>query len=235
PRLVLEVALVRLARRDGGPPLQTLADRVEKLERAVGDRPAAEAAPPGAPGRALGAVRRERAAVNAEPESVPEPVSEPVPEPEPPDASGLLTAEGTERPSAPPAQKGGTTAIDIDDVVVAWAGALDALPVPVRRSVQEAQPLRLDGDVIVFGVPPHFLDRARTRFRQEADAIRAALAEPLGADLRFKLVSHAGFHSSGSAGAPESAPEPVSGGAAVDSLSSFQDRFGATVVEEHQQ
>lgn len=37
PRLVLEVALVRLARRDTGTPLQALSDRVERLERAVGD------------------------------------------------------------------------------------------------------------------------------------------------------------------------------------------------------
>ncbi len=36
PRLVLEVALVRLARRDAGPPLALLAERVERLERAVG-------------------------------------------------------------------------------------------------------------------------------------------------------------------------------------------------------
>ncbi len=33
PRLVLEIALVRLARRDAGPPLQALAERVERLER----------------------------------------------------------------------------------------------------------------------------------------------------------------------------------------------------------
>lgn len=37
PRLVLEVALVRLARRDTGTPLQALSDRVERLERAAGD------------------------------------------------------------------------------------------------------------------------------------------------------------------------------------------------------
>ena len=34
PRLVLEIALVRLARREAGPPLQVLLERVERLERA---------------------------------------------------------------------------------------------------------------------------------------------------------------------------------------------------------
>ena len=37
PRLVLEVALVRLARRDTGTPLQALSDRLDRLERAVGE------------------------------------------------------------------------------------------------------------------------------------------------------------------------------------------------------
>ena len=35
PRLVLEIALVRLARRDTGGPVQALADRVERLEKRV--------------------------------------------------------------------------------------------------------------------------------------------------------------------------------------------------------
>ncbi|MBM3658195.1 MAG: DNA polymerase III subunit gamma/tau, partial [Actinobacteria bacterium] len=48
PRLVLEVALVRLARRDAGPPMVLLAERVERLERALeGGVPAgASASPP---------------------------------------------------------------------------------------------------------------------------------------------------------------------------------------------
>jgi hypothetical protein len=200
-------------------------------------------APAKAPGRALGAVRRERAAApEPEPAPAPEPEAEAGPEPEPaPAPRAVAEPEPDPEPDPePPPSTAGPEATDVDgapaaavaldEVVVAWAGALDALPVPVRRGVQEAQPLEVDGDVVVFGVPPHFLDRAQTRFRQEADAIRAALAAPLGVNLRFKLVPHEGFLSGGAADAP--APAPVAGGAAVDSLSSFQDRFGATVVEE---
>jgi DNA polymerase III subunit gamma/tau len=253
PRLVLEVALVRLARRDGGPPIQTLAERVERLERAAAVRPAGSAgepvAPP-APGRALGALRRERSgAVDAPappaPRSATEPASAPVIEPKtddapPPEAfSDDPDAAAPDEPStaSPPKASAPEAApareLEIDDVVAAWAGALDSLPVPVKRSVQEAQPVRVEGNVVVFGVPPHFLDRARTRFRQEADAIRAALAEPLGADVKFKLEPHEGFLSGGSGAVePEPEPEPPGGSGAVDSLSSFQDKFGATVVEE---
>ena len=41
PRLVLEIALVRLARREAGTPLQALAERVDRLER--GSAPVAPA------------------------------------------------------------------------------------------------------------------------------------------------------------------------------------------------
>ena len=59
PRLVLEIALVRLARREAGTPLQALAERVDRLERGTatpvagarrGSRPGSADAPPtGAP------------------------------------------------------------------------------------------------------------------------------------------------------------------------------------------
>ena len=64
PRLVLEVALVRLSRRDAGPPLQTVIERIERLERAAVGTPAATSAAPGSappapasgPGRTIGSL-----------------------------------------------------------------------------------------------------------------------------------------------------------------------------------
>ncbi|MSX82221.1 MAG: DNA polymerase III subunit gamma/tau, partial [Actinobacteria bacterium] len=58
PRLVLEVALVRLARRDTGTPLQALSDRLERLERAVGEGRSISAAPSGDEGREKAAAPR---------------------------------------------------------------------------------------------------------------------------------------------------------------------------------
>src|SRR5205807_6927984 len=50
PRLVLEIALVRLARREAGTPLQALTERVDRLERGgVGAAPRGTSEP--APGR----------------------------------------------------------------------------------------------------------------------------------------------------------------------------------------
>ena len=58
PRLVLEVALVRLARRDTGTPLQALSDRVERLERAAGEERSISATPSGDEGREKAAAPR---------------------------------------------------------------------------------------------------------------------------------------------------------------------------------
>ncbi len=82
PRLVLEVALVRLARRDTGTPLQALSDRLERLERAVGEGRSISAAPSGDEGREKAAAPRAAA-----------PQAPPVPK----------TAQVTEAPSRPQA------------------------------------------------------------------------------------------------------------------------------------
>jgi DNA polymerase-3 subunit gamma/tau len=258
PRLVLEVALVRLSRREAGPPLVLLAERVERLEQAVAGgvpalapaanpaeaAPAASAAPP-APKRTLGAVRSERA-VRATESPEPEPAREPEPAPEP----------------APPAAAAPHTAatFDLDDVVLAWATILPNLPMATRSQVQHAQPIDVDGDIVVFGVAPRALQSVQERFRIAADPIREALVAALGGTPRFKLVaseavdlagaprSSARAEPTGDAPPPsdEEPPDDVESGdfdpgdfvdaepagPAVSSVGLLEAEFGATVVEE---
>jgi DNA polymerase III subunit gamma/tau len=229
PRLVLEIALVRLARREAGPPLQALAERVERLERGSATAaptvvtPAVDAPTPrGA--RSFAELRREREAAEPgrEPELGLEP--EPVPEPEPEPVGE----------------------VDIDDVIVAWAEILPELPPATRAAVREAQPLAVDGGVITFGVPKAQYEAALPRFKKEADNIRAALSKRLGRRMMFKPVAHDGFAAdpvkvpSGGDDEPpvddvlditemvdESTDVP-----AVDSVSLITQSLGATVVEE---
>ena len=253
PRLVLEVALVRVSRRDAGPPLQTVMERLERLERAVAggtqrtagsdesrrDEPRREevAASSRSPRRTLGALRREAAAAGAaEPasplEAAPAPPSAPAPAPP--------TA-----PSAPPgADRDGPPApLDLDDVVLAWGAIVPGLPVATRSAVQNAQPVSVEGDVVVFGVAPALLDAARPRFKREADTIRTALGARLGRTLKFNLVAAPEVALDAEQGVSAEGPDepsPVgsddpspggSGGSTTVSL--LQEQLGATVVEEH--
>ena len=259
PRLVLEIALVRLARRDAGPPLQVLAERVERLEQTVaggtvrpgGVTAGAESGEPTRParaGRTLGDLRRERAT------SAPPPESSAVSVPAPPDeAADVSPAEDPAPADLPP--------VDLDDVIVAWAAILPALPPATKAAAKEAQPISVDGDVIVFGVPRNLLESSKPRFRREADDIRGALSERLGRrGLKFTLVADDTF---GDASAdrtadaaapaePAAPPAPTMdlpppdeehiditdlvdappGDAAVDSLSMLTRQLDATVVEE---
>jgi DNA polymerase-3 subunit gamma/tau len=255
PRLVLEVALVRLSRRESGPPLQTVVERIERLERAVGGgtplpaRPTARAAPtasapaastaPRSPRRTLGAVRAEAATQSSD---EPPPPLDVEPEPEPQASEPVLTT-----PSSP---------LNLDDVIVAWGELLPALPVATRTAVQNAQPLRVDEpDIVIFGIAPAMLQAARPRFKKEADTIRAALAARLGRSVLFNLEAAEQF-SLGNApdsgapigeappSAPEADDEPPEDidltemtdagpeAATSASVSVLQDRLGATVVEE---
>jgi DNA polymerase-3 subunit gamma/tau len=255
PRLVLEVALVRLSRRDAGPPLQTVIERIERLERGGGAAaaPPTQTDAPPSPRRTLGAVRartvQERAASASRPDAQEPPVEETSTPPElvaPPAAA-----------TEPPPQAG--PELDVDDVILAWGEILPELPVATRTAVQNAQPLRVDGDVVVFGVPRGMIEAAKPRFRKEADTIRTALAGRLGRSVRFNLEPADEFSlGGGPAARPErtnvGAPPPESEDAFDDDMpadheidlsrtgdaalagpapvSMLQRQLGATVVEE---
>ena len=183
PRLVLEVAVVRIARREARTREETLLDRVERLEQRLGDGAPASAPSAAAPTRAApvpgGPVlaRRERAA---------KPTEAPTPAPpevaEPPDTD----------PAAPADLSGSADSVTfaLDDVIEAWPATLGVLKAPLRAGIQDAQPIALENGIIVFGVPKRRFDAINERFRKEATAIKDAFASRLGAAPRFMLRAH---------------------------------------------
>jgi DNA polymerase-3 subunit gamma/tau len=186
PRLVLEVAVVRLARREARTREETLLDRVERLERqlaggtptpaapsvaaAVASAPPAESAPRPAPGGPLLAARAPKAKPAAD---APPPPSE-----DPPAAASA---------PAPPAS--GAT-LDLDEVILAWPAALESLKAPVRATVLQAQPIGVEDGVIVFGAPRNRFDAINARFRSEASAIKDALEARLGSQPKIFVRPH---------------------------------------------
>jgi DNA polymerase-3 subunit gamma/tau len=251
PRLVVEIALVRLARREAGTPLQALAERVDRLERGAGstsrdisapvpttptasaNRGDPEPSPEGGrarSGRSFAELRRAREGA-APASAAPGPAAaEPWPAAAPPEAA----AEAEAGPD-----------IDIDDVILAWPEVLDGLPPATKAAVREAQPISLADGVITFGVPRAQFEVAVPRFRKEADNIRAALSAKLGQRLMFKPVPHDfGGSAASSAAPPDDAPPPDddeidlddlvddTADAPVDSVSLITQSLGATVVEE---
>jgi DNA polymerase III subunit gamma/tau len=245
PRLVLEIALVRLTRRDAGPPLQTLVERLDKLERRIAEQgvsgggapPAAPTREPRAPGATVGALRKRSPKVTPS-----EDVGADEAPATPPSPPTEQRAEPTETSDSQL-----TKAIDVDDVILAWAAVLPKLPVATRSAVQEAQPLSVKGDVVTFGVSPRLIEAAKPRFRREADTIRDALSQRVGHSLRFNLIAHEGFVGERAASAPPSAAqapepedaieaEPVEIEPGVESPTNpatfLTESLGATVVEE---
>ena len=167
PRLVLEIALVRLTRREVGPPIQTVMERIEKLEQTVagqratgtGTRPEPPAATESrAPGVTVGALRKRRPEPAPPADAAPEPVAE---------LSDPAPAEPKE-PTEPKAEaEAEAPAVDVDDVILAWATLLPELSVATRSAVQEAQPLSVDGDIVIPARGRHDPRRAVPARRDE--------------------------------------------------------------------
>ncbi len=167
PRLVLEVALVRVTRREARTREETLLDRAPRPPHGLARRGAPRgAAPPRAVPNGSVLAPRERA-------------------PRASSASGAAPADDAPEPPA------ATTAVAIDDVIDAWPHALGSLKAPLRAAIQDAQPIGIDEHgAIVFGVPKRRFEAINERFRKEATAIKDAFAARLGREPRFRLRPH---------------------------------------------
>ena len=181
PRLVLEVAVVRIARARPRTREETLLDRVERLEQRLadgapaGDAPMRAAAPASAPAAAAPARPAPRPAVrcspgaNARPRGTPRgPDTEVAAEDDAPARPSRLRSR---RPYVRPRRRHRGV-----------AEALGLLKAPVRAGIQDAQPIALEDGIIVFGVPKRRFDAINERFRKEAAAIKEAFAS--GSALR---------------------------------------------------
>ena len=185
PRLVLEVALVRITRREARTCEETLLDRIERLEARL----------------ASGAPLPPATAATSAPASAPE---RPAPKPGGPllAARPRREAGGATRTAGPRARTGARDrdarsgagraagAFTLDDVIEAWPEVLDALKPPVRATFQDAQPIGLEDGVIVFGAPKQRKDAINERFRKEADTIKEVFSTRLGSPPKFMLRAH---------------------------------------------
>ncbi len=236
PRLVLEIALVRLARRDAGPPLQALAERVERLERGLAPAgPVAGAAPapvasPTSPGAASPApsapapVRRPQPPTDAPAVPRPKP-EEPAAAPAKKKSLKELKAEApapVAQPAVPAAElepetppepvvRGGN--VDIDDVIVAWPKIIDTLGPATKAAMREAQPMSYTDNVLTLAVPKEHFATATGRLKSEAENIREAIRAQLGIAPKFQPIAHDGF------GAPKASDGAPAVGASPDDAS----------------
>ena len=191
PRLVLEVAVVRVARREARTSVETLLERVERLERqlasgggVVGWREwkrwwCAVAAPGRAGARARTGVGRagERARTGA---LAPRPRRNPRP----------AAAAPADDEAPPVAEAAAPESFDPDDVIEAWPTVLEGLKAPLKAVVQHAQPIGVERGIVVFGVPRPRFDAINGRFRSEAETIKEAFSSQLGFAPRFVLRPH---------------------------------------------
>ncbi|HEX4493726.1 MAG TPA: DNA polymerase III subunit gamma/tau [Acidimicrobiia bacterium] len=268
PRLLVEVAMVRLARRESRTQIEALLERVERLEKQLVDGGGPAATPAAAAAPTVPRPARPRAATPA-----PEPAVDLTDDAPKPSGTGPHLGTRTRRPAPPPPEAepeasaeptlpAAATAVverplDLDAVILAWSTTLTALSPPVRAAIQDAQPIGVDGNTIIFGVRAVRRETIAKKFTAEADAIRASLAAELGQEPRFSLKNHdfdapdalAPIGSSGAATPAREIPnEPdlpdendidlrdlqdaPAGDAPVDSQTRLIEAFGAQIVEE---
>jgi DNA polymerase-3 subunit gamma/tau len=177
PRLVLEVALVRLARDDsaGAAPgsAGALGERLSRLEKAVDELGRQLAAAPPAPSAAT-ALPGTRPALGAMSRPAAPPAAAPPPAAPPPAEEAAPS-----RPRSP---------LELDDVILAWPGALSGFKPRLKAMAKEAQPVGVDGDTVLLGLPAKYQKVHRAAIEDAADEVTAGLARELGRPVRVRVV-----------------------------------------------
>lgn len=205
PRIVLEVALVRVTRPDADRTLDSLVTRVERLERAVGAGATTDAAPPKPGGGGSGkhpvvdsgpaapghddsgrGPAQARATLASRTETTPEDPG-PVPPPQP----RAMPQEAPE--PASDAQNAGAEAsipdVDMPDLATlesAWGDSLlRALPIPVRSKWRGGRWVEVARGTARFAVPNEWHKQACDGKRGE---VERALASHFGGPVGVEVV-----------------------------------------------
>jgi len=87
--------------------------------------------------------------------------------------------------------------LTVKDVNASWPKVVDLLSVASQASIRKARPLKLEGDVLTFGVDPDELEEVKARFKKDAALVRGFLEGLHEVNFRFQLVPD------------QSTPEPV--------------------------
>ncbi|MEW6477717.1 MAG: hypothetical protein AB1679_36190, partial [Actinomycetota bacterium] len=171
----------------------------------------------------------------------------------PPPAASAPAASGSTAAPEPADGAGGESGpLTLDDVIAAWAKALDGFRPRLKAMAKEAHPVRVDGDTVVVGLPSRFEKVHLPTITGESATVAGALSELLGRRVRLSVVLDDNVVSPSGDGPPSGSvpadveggaealvaemtrpPEPGGGGRGVDSpIGLVIETFGASVESE---
>jgi DNA polymerase-3 subunit gamma/tau len=195
PRIVLEVALVRLCRPEAERSLDAILERLDRLERGVAAAPPAPAATPAAPvapvaeGAAAASARRGPADAAREELAKVRTARAPVKKATTPPAAAAPRAPEASAPAAPPPPPAAATSTAGDlptaaELQAAWPAVIERLKGVAKGMFREGQ---VDVDeasavlTVPQGPPPALLEARRAELEQ-------ALAAELGRPVPVRVV-----------------------------------------------
>ncbi len=80
--------------------------------------------------------------------------------------------------------------LEINDIVSSWPKVVSLLSVASQGSIKKATPIKLERDVLTFGVSPDEIDEVKVRFKKDAAIIRGFLESMHEHSFRFQIVAN---------------------------------------------
>ncbi|MDR7522476.1 MAG: DNA polymerase III subunit gamma/tau [Armatimonadota bacterium] len=233
PRLALEVALVRLARPEMDPTLESVLARLDRLEAAAPPAPASHPAAGSRPERPA------PQATSASPPGTPPPRAAPA---HPPGTPALRGAPES-RPEGPAEPT--SSLVTIDEVRRQWARVLEDIKrtkMICHALLIDGTPLEVAGDTLVVGLRSAYTFHMENLNRPEnREIVEQALTRVLARPLRFRCQLFETAPPTSGEASPASAGEGATPGSATDGgrieegspfIERARELFGARIVNE---
>jgi DNA polymerase-3 subunit gamma/tau len=205
PRLLVEVALVKLTHTDVDPGMSSLLARIKHLEdqRAQGITLAAAPEPKPPVDPITG-----RAKLGSRAGDATGPVARPTPTPTPPPTSPPIATPVAAAPASPE-----TGSVDVERLTRVWSGEVLTQLKPLVRALYAAGTVMGERDgALAISLPnePH-----RDRAEQHRSEVEAAVAKVAGRSIRLSLVIEANVRSGRDSTGGQARPAVPSGGASA--------------------
>lgn len=79
--------------------------------------------------------------------------------------------------------------LTLRDIIVSWPKVVELLSVASQEAINKANPIKLESDVLTFGVPSDEIEEVKARFKKDAAIVRGFLESLHETSFRFQIVA----------------------------------------------
>jgi DNA polymerase-3 subunit gamma/tau len=122
--------------------------------------------------------------------------------------------------------------IALNDITASWSKVIMLLSPASQTSIRKTEPIKLENDILTFGVDPENIEEVKMRFKKDASIIRGFLESLHEQTFRFQIVPTAPRQEIPSTRLSQLEEKEIEGSIEYDPVDHILNKFGGEIVPE---